>query len=664
MNEIAVHQCLYGYQDGHRLLSSSLRLPQEVASTLLLLSDLAPGLSLPNGKGYWTGVPLLSIKAYALMYTWLAPEMSRPGCVWSHVLIISFADMARFSDLSVLMRHLKRPNVMSGFDDYAATLSLIPPSDFFGPLVSVSLEREKVNRAIRCIYSDSGNGKVVGASGEFDSIVFAIWSQQWPRLRRRFSFRTAISSGDMAPSKKAFDFSVVRDGESKRDAVFESAEMEPWEKLAVEDVLFPHATDFRRFLWRYGSDLRMGYKRFKFLAQLFILTRKNRLGHRDSHRILHGLALYLPIIEEGKMLKSDLLQKNRYSMVPTLDSVALFDFYTNFSELDSLPELTEEVFDGILSEWDERFEEILSIAEVATQKITYPRDKFLSKIIPLVNSSSLVALTKERPHLRNFLLTSNPALLDSDALLELNGNELVELIGYIPDKSEPLVRRVLKRLLVVNDDLVASVVVERFPELSIDVIVGAIEKAFLRGRLDLPRAWVRQLVERSNSLLEGGYVENSKTTAALSFYASMFSCSSPKVLRSGPKPWVEGIKNSRDNLSGLERQKFLCFLLELALRKPIRGSEELFEFTFLSIHEDLRYSTLDPELAYNLMKFLPELSWFSSWDTCLRLRVGVVEAYIAGSLDINSFKRLAYGKLNEQMRAILKASKGSGGYLR
>lgn len=664
MNEIEVHQCLYGYQDGHRLLSSSLRLPQEAASTLLLLSDLAPGLSLPIGKGYWTGVPLLSIKAYALMYTWLAPEMSRPGCVWSHVLIISFADMARFSDLSVLMKYVKRPSAIDGFDGYAVTLPLIPPGDFLGPLISVPLEREKVHRVIRCIYSESGSGKAIGVLGEFDSIVFAVWSQQWPRLRRRFSFRTAVSSGDMAPSKKAFDFSVVRDGENKRDISFESAEAEPWEKIAVEDVLIPHKTDFRRFLWRYGSDLRMGYRRFKFLSQLFILTRKDCLGSRDSHRILERLAISLPSVEEGRMLKSDFLQKSKYSMVPTLDPVAVLEFYTNYSEVDSLPELNEEMFEGILSEWDERFEEILSIAEIATQKGTYQSERLLAKIIPLIKPATLLALTKQRPNLQKFLLASKPALLDSDALLEFGGEQLVELIGYIPEKNEALVRRVLKRLLVVNDDLIASFVVERFPKFSIDIVVGAVEKSFLRGRLDLPRAWVNRLVERSNSLLEEGYIENSKTTAALGFYASMLSCSSPKVLRAGPRPWVEGIRNARDNLSGVERQAFLCFLLELALRKPVHGSEELFEFTFLSIHEELRYSTLDSELTYNLLRCLPALSWFSSWDNCLRLRVGVAEAYIAGSLDISSFKRLAHGKLNEQMRSILKASKGSGGYLR
>lgn len=657
MNEIEVHQCLYGYQDGHRLLSSSLRLPQEAASTLLLLSDLAPGLSLPVGKGYWTGVPLLSIKCYALMYTWLAPEMPRPGCVWSHVLIISFADMARFPDLSVLIGQIKRPTFFNGFDDYSVTLSLIPPVDFFGPLTPVSLEREKVHHVIRCIYSETGKGKVFGAIGEFDSIVFAVWSQQWPRLRRRFSFRTSISSADMAPSKKAFDLSVVRDGENKQDFGFELDDIEPWERLAVEDILFPRETDFRRFLWRYGSDLRMGYRRFKFLSQLYILTRKSYLGWDDTRRILHGLSVILPSLEEGKMLKSDLLQKSKYSMVPTLDSVAVLDFYTSFSEIDFLPGLAEEIFDRILLEWDERFEEILAVAELAIPKKTYGSEKFLSKLIPLIKPATLLALTKDRPHLRKYFFTSNPSLLDSDALLAVNGEQLAELIDYIPEKSEALVRRILKRLLVVNDDPIATVIMDRFPKIAVDVVVGAIEKAFLRGHLDLPRAWVDQLSKRSYSLIEGGYVESSKTTAALNFYSSMMSCSSPDVLRAGHKPWGEGIRNARDNLGGFERQKFLCFLLELALRKPHRGSEELFEFTFFSIHEDLRYSALDSQLAYNLLKRLPTLSWINNWDNCLRLRVGVLDAYISGSLDINSYKRLGYGKLNEQMRSLLKASK-------
>src|SRR4051794_9036647 len=96
---VQLDQCLFGYNDGHRLLASSTRLPPEAASLLLVHSDLLPGFKSAQSDRYWTGLPIPSAKVYALMRTWLAPELSRPGCVWTHVLLIRFADMARLPDL-------------------------------------------------------------------------------------------------------------------------------------------------------------------------------------------------------------------------------------------------------------------------------------------------------------------------------------------------------------------------------------------------------------------------------------------------------------------------------------------------------------------------------------------------------------------------------------
>ncbi|NTZ41073.1 hypothetical protein EXW94_26090 [Enterobacter sp. JMULE2] len=124
MKEIEIHQCIYGYENGHRLLATSMSLPPDVATTLLLLSDLAPGLMLPSNGGYWTGVPLSGAKVYALMYTWMAYEMPRPGCVWSHVLLIPFPEMARLRDLSILIKYISRPNLDLGFDIYNSSITL------------------------------------------------------------------------------------------------------------------------------------------------------------------------------------------------------------------------------------------------------------------------------------------------------------------------------------------------------------------------------------------------------------------------------------------------------------------------------------------------------------------------------------------------------------
>lgn len=658
MNEIEVHQCLYGYQDGHRLLSSSLRLPQEAASTLLLLSDLAPGLSLPAGTGYWTGIALQSIKSYALMYTWLAPEMSRPGCVWSHVLIISFADMARFSDMSILMEQMKRPDVSHGFEDYVSALSLESSIRVFESVNSTPLNREKIQKVIRSLYSESGKGRISAPLGVLDATIFAIWSQQWPRLRRKFSFRTAVSSTELSSSKKEFDVSISLDREKQWniDAI-DPDKAEPWEKVAAEDILDPHATDFRRFLWRYGSDLRMGHKRFKFLAQLYLVTRTTKLQGGDFYRFMGGVLAALPNPEEGKMLKNDLVGRSKYSMLPALDPIDTLAFYINKSEAEMLPDLADEVYEAIPGEWSTRSDEILSIAEMAARQATRQGEKFLERLAPLSNSATFLSLTKDKPTLRKVFLTSTPSLLDSDELVVASGDELLELTRYIPENNEVLVSSLLKRLLVVDDTQVASEMMSRFPKLGVEAVVAAIEKSFLRGVFDVPDAWIKGLSEQSTLLFDGNFVEKAQTTSALSLYASMLGYATSKILHIGPKPWAKGLQNARDDLVGLERKKFLCFLLEMALQRPVTGSEALFELAFESVHDALKYSNLGYDLTCELLRHLPVLGWFSNWDNCLRLRTGVVEAYIQGSLDAKSFKRLGSFKLYEQLLSVASDAK-------
>ena len=116
-------QCLFGYDDGHRLLASSLPLGSE-ASPLTELSDLAPGTVFRGSEGYWTGVPAPALGRYVLMRTWPAPEMSRPGCVWTHALLIDLALLESLDDLSVLQKIPVRPGPVFNLSHYREPISV------------------------------------------------------------------------------------------------------------------------------------------------------------------------------------------------------------------------------------------------------------------------------------------------------------------------------------------------------------------------------------------------------------------------------------------------------------------------------------------------------------------------------------------------------------
>ena len=62
----SVHQALFGYDDGHRLLASSTRLSPSVTASLTVASDLAPDVRFRGSDGYWTGLPLPEVAGAVL----------------------------------------------------------------------------------------------------------------------------------------------------------------------------------------------------------------------------------------------------------------------------------------------------------------------------------------------------------------------------------------------------------------------------------------------------------------------------------------------------------------------------------------------------------------------------------------------------------------------
>lgn len=612
-----------------------------------MLSDLAPGLNLPAGKGYWTGMPLRLAKAYALMYTWLAPEMSRPGCVWTHALIISFADMARFADLSELMGQVQRPIIENGFDKYTIPLILTPATLTDEAPYPASMNVAGIRRVIRSIYSENGTGRLLAQPGELDGSIFSVWSQQWPRLRRIFSFRTAVSSAEVLTGKNEFMLTVQLGNEREvmNAAMNEDEPLEPWEIIANDNILKPHNTDYRRFLWRYGSDLRAGRTRFKFLTEIYSVTRSRPLRGEALWQVMNKIAKILPAADDGHMLKSDLVSGSKYSLLPFIDPIDLLAFYFGYPATSKLPPLSDEIFDAIHEGWESRSEEILAIAEIAVTQDSAQGEKFLDRLATVANPTTFLALTQDKPKLRRKFLLSTPTLLDSDDLIKINGKELLEFIAYIPDDDLALADRLLRRLLVIDDECIAREMIRRFSSSSVAAIVAAIEASCLHETSPVPNGWVNAFHGQSSLLLSGQVIEQSRSTAALAVFSAIFGFAQADVLHIDPVPWITGLKNARDNVCGYDRIRFLVFLLGLALKQPITGSEALFEISFETVHEKLRSGDLGWDLVGELSNFLPSIGCFSNWDYCLRLRIAVVDSYIKGKLDLRSFRRLANGNL-------------------
>jgi hypothetical protein len=633
-----LNQCLFGYDDGHRLLSASLKLPADAASLLLLNSDLVPGLDASRTEGYWTGMPVPAANAYALMRTWPAPEMPRPGCVWTHVVLIALTDIARFPDLALLGSLFARPNVSAGYAGYANVLavSLLDAA----PPAWTSFSWQTGFRVLRALYSARARGILLDDGEPADSAIFAVWSQQWPRLRRTFSFRTAGLAADPA-GKSRFDLRVVREPLSsvptrKAD---ESNQPTDWEQAAIDDLLASEPSRFRRFLWRYGSDIRRGRERYRFLAQLFLAIRFPILDGAILTHTLDDLVDTLPDADDGKLLKEDLLSCGRsiYSLLPAADPVGMLGYFMSHSDLTALPPPPEAAFEAVHDLWSTRASEILTIAEQAANKSTVIVEQLLDRLAAVAEPANFLAISREHPTIRKRLIRANLALLDSPDLASLPQQELSDFLAFLPD-NEDLTTRVLDRLLLSDNRDAAAFFADRFLGTTQGRVFDALVSELAGSGPPVPRVWP-DAVRQRNPALTSHVLERAATTTALGALAVWLGLDVMAGLKASPTDWANALLRVEDDIRGQPRQRLLTYLLALALARACPACEPLFERAFESVHADIWSSRLPHDAFEALARFLPDLYW-EQWDTCLRLRLAVVGAYVNAELDPRSFRRL------------------------
>ena len=136
-----VDQLLFGYRHGHELIAGSRELTAAALREVMPHADAALE---PTEEQQLVGVWVHSIESYLLGRIWPAPEESRPGAVWAHVLLIGREDL-RAGPLSALPTLLRRPDE-SSLDGYAERLAW--PADAEPIRVPPPLGRALVNATL------------------------------------------------------------------------------------------------------------------------------------------------------------------------------------------------------------------------------------------------------------------------------------------------------------------------------------------------------------------------------------------------------------------------------------------------------------------------------------------------------------------------------------
>lgn len=571
---------------------------------------------------------------YALARTWPAPEMPRPGCVWTHTLFIEFPDLASVNAPSRLASLFVRPRGLS-WSSYSA-LAALDLHDREEPEQHIPLKDEEWLAAVLQALYQFPRDRVVAKrapSVSVEALTLRIWDQQWPRLRRSFRFCT-FTTKDRSTTNGSFDLQVLPGTDSANrmrisntvEAVSVAEDFQPdWLKTLIGDARQPTIGGLRDTLKRLGADILGGREAMPTLC--------------DFHRLISEVGSPSALNEAIRMLESPgLLSTSDLARAQVVDHI-----------LSNVEDVEPHAFAFLWDNW------------------RYMEPDQLQRRLPQV-AGPLWRVASRR------LLTA----LRSQADEAFNRAEQVlkavpsdDLLKGWPDGDVPL-----RDLLAVRKDLIE---IPGFWELAdfhspselhgIELSESA-AVALLRGvsREYCMRAAVQLLGSmRVLELLQSGSLGNDKEpkelrwvqycvkdTSAIAEFLSRVPVPSVKLLLAiteqllpdsvpnhfGDDPWYTVLLKVRGQLGALPN-RLAAYAFARALGRSSRNVAELLQMTFEQLHMAVAGLTLD-EAHWQLIELrLPWVPEDKEWNRGGRLRSIAVSVFIDRRLWARTFAFLA-----------------------
>jgi hypothetical protein len=626
-----VHQSLHGYSGGHRLIESSIDCPTDVARLLLRMSDLSGGNIVSGFEDYLTAYPLKQIGMYAFAKTWLAREMPRPGCVWTHTLLLSESQLG-FASLEALLKYFKRPQFRKDSGTY---LNPIEVSDFS---VAPDTETAPVGRVefatkmLAAYYKSSSLAVLLPAksSKEHESLVLALWSQQWPALRSI----TTFSTGSLASrnfENKPFDIqclpiSAVREAQleissASRSDVFivndASIEIPDWAGEAAADLVSRHPTPFRSFLWEAGgSDCdRQDFAKFA--------TIHHQLSEGWPSNLIDVLGKTFPDASQAGTLKKKLLGGDDFRQPSMPDDAELL---TNLGTTEF-----SSAFDSRALRLKERGAKLADLPSQAKRlveglfktTINPLGEEVLAGLISGLDANSARNLTYGHPHFLSTIVSAKPSLAMSSQLwlgAEHSEWEVFDALVKSKDLEDDIVKGAVSALLETRRDDVFRRTIDVWGRTA---IFGAMDwlnqtdgdlSDSSRGALTFHTTQVMDWVEDGKPKSKHGLVAAAHILAPYSY----------QIKDRNTAVWGSLLKE----LHGYERVYLAAFLLALGLSNAPDNPIELIKENFDFIYQLARDEELDSKIWEILEPVVPEIAWPNNWDRCERMVRGLIASFV------------------------------------
>jgi len=657
MGLVMVHQAIHGYRDGHRLLSSSTPLSADDARVMLILSDMSGPSMLPGFDEYLTGYPVPGSDLFVFAKTWYAPEMQRPGCVWTHSLLIPRVQLSHVSAASLLEK-MQRPQP-AGVEE-AAAKPIVLEGDSASPNGNGFRDRAMAAALFGSILGQSRPViVVVDMAAQIEAVMLQLWEDLWPAERARFSFCTgalmprsnastlldlqavprvippaqfrksagaALVLDIRAPSKPEAWVDLVIDGAMRGDAKFRT-----WLENAA-------GSDAGRFVVPSLVPIFSEWHAPNSTARSVITSIANTKGLDPSARgRLIRMAFDRASTEAGTTCR-ELLQSLCVDHNIDLAPVAPM-----------LEDQAKKLFEQL------RAEGVALAISLLGSELTEVGERVLRSIVLLLVPSDLETFGEPQAHFLPTIVGANSLLASSPVLWNRVGARSGEILAHLGAST------------LSDEDRVA--VVEAILASGLDISVEGLVRfggkiaifrgltAMITGQIQLSLSWRATLSAQPDTVLE--WVEN-LTTPSLRHLELGSWFLSPRAMQARlAKVWKTGTAGAVSLVP-----RVAAFGLTLAFWEGIADSS-LLAACFQPTYDAASSSCLENDEWDWLREHAPSVSWYRDWDRCERLAAAVARLFEKQSASLEKVFLIVHSRAAiKKIAAILDDNRDTRPYLK
>lgn len=642
-----VHQTLHGYADGHRLLKSSIQLTKSADRELSILSDLSGSTGGEIFDSYLTGYPLPSTNYYALSRTWPAPEMSRPGCVWTHTLLLNRHDLPEIAGVTQLFR---RPHKWDSMSSYTTP---ILPEIRSCPVMTLP-KRSYLAGIIGAVYAEVPEpiAFVIDNSEGLEGGVLALWSQQWPSLAENFKFCTGAINPRLV-NGQLFDLQFIpryfyrsarwQDTSIDVKKQVDLIDRPRWIDVAIDDIATQlSASQLRRFLMSVCGDLESERSVFRKLMIIYDITKTITHADGSVRDVAKVVDQEFPQQLQARHLKRVLFGApaiRRQSLLAGSTEAEILDALLGFESFD-LQEL--EIMERARKGWVGGHLDWGLVRNASIVGISSPIARDILAGVARVIGVDEIRRATQIQGLVETLVELHPPLLAIPETWRGTPDQQWRLcdimVRHAPDGV--VIEDVVRAIWESQSDMVAPEILARGGRTAVAALLDLMNRnvrAETWRRRPLTTEWLESVQAYPMAVVEWVTGTSDLTPTSVGLLAKVLDPQHPDVASIDSTILVRALGN-RNDLEWTRDKRVATFVLVLGLSKEDAGGDELICRSFDSVHQAI----VDREMPRECQDILR--SWLKQtppWKLGDKLRITIVKRCIDRNWSAANFSRLA-----------------------